>query len=73
MVSRVLTAALLSLDQTVDEMFDTLLGKWLIPSHFAFLDYQQGSWQEEQQTKQLLQFWRSGDCAGYQSWRNSAF
>ena len=58
MVSRVLTAAPSSLDQTVDEMFDTLLVNGSYHRTLRFWDYQQGSWQEEQQTKQPLQ---SGD------------
>ncbi len=59
MVSRVLTAApFSSLDQTVDEMFDTLLVNGSYHRTLRFWDYQQGSWQEEQQTKQPLQ---SGD------------
>lgn len=47
-----------SLDQTVDEMFDTLLENGSYHRTLRFWDYQQGSWQEEQQTKQPLQ---SGD------------
>lgn len=47
-----------SLDQTVDEMFDTLLVNGSYHRTLRFWDYQQGSWQEEQQTKQPLQ---SGD------------
>ena len=59
MVSRVLTARpFSSLDQTVDEMFDTLLVNGSYHRTLRFWDYQQGSWQEEQQTKQPLQ---SGD------------
>lgn len=47
-----------SLDQTVDEMFDTLLENGSYHRTLRFWDYQQGSWQEEPQTKQPLQ---SGD------------
>lgn len=47
-----------SLDQTVDEMFDTLLENGSYHRTLRFWDYQQGSWQEESQTKQPLQ---SGD------------
>lgn len=41
-----------SLDQTVDEMFDTLLENGSYHRTLRFWDYQQGSWQEEPQTKQ---------------------
>ena len=44
-----------SLDQTVDEMFDTLLENGSYHRTLRFWDYQQGSWQEEPQTKQPLQ------------------
>ena len=47
-----------SLDQTVDEMFDTLLENGTYHRILRHWDYQQGSWQEETQTKQPLQ---SGD------------
>ncbi|MDZ6510347.1 dihydroxyacetone kinase subunit DhaK, partial [Escherichia coli] len=47
-----------SLDQTVDEMFDTLLENGSYHRTLRLWDYQQGSWQEEPQTKQPLQ---SGD------------
>ncbi len=47
-----------SLDQTVDEMFDTLLENGSYHRTLRFWDYQQGSWREESQTKQPLQ---SGD------------
>ncbi|HHH7925858.1 TPA: dihydroxyacetone kinase subunit DhaK [Escherichia coli] len=47
-----------SLDQTVDQMFNTLLENGTYHRTLRFWDYRQGSWQEETQTKQPLQ---SGD------------
>ena len=48
-------------------MFDTLLVNGSYHRTLRFWDYQQGSWQEEQQTKQPLQ---SGDRAGLTIERN---
>lgn len=44
-----------SLDQTVDEMFDTLLENGAYSRTLRHWDHHQGSWQEDKQSKQPLQ------------------